>query len=71
MEPSGLPIDLFVWIKVIGDGPAASVLQNWEGQDGRWGVENGATCQLMTNIGHFQPICFLYALDEVSDESNL
>lgn len=25
----------------------------------------------MTNIVHFQPICFLCALDEVSDESNL
>lgn len=30
-----------------------------------------ATCQLMTNIVHLQPICFLCALDEVSDASNL
>lgn len=29
-----------------------------------------ATCQLMTNIVHLQPI-FLCALDEVSDASNL
>lgn len=35
-----------------------------------WGGKQ-ATCQLMTNIVHFQPICFLCALDEVSNESNL
>jgi len=33
------------------------------------GVENRAHVKLMTNIVQFQPICFLCALDEVTDES--
>lgn len=71
----GLPIDLFVWVHLHTRSWYIHLRRIALGRD-----ESGnrkpppkqrATCQLMTNTVHFQPICFLCALDEVSDESNL
>lgn len=79
MEQSGLLIDLFVRIRVrarsLRSSAATFVCTVWRPAVSIWEWQEGggkqATCQLMTNIVHFQPICFLCALDEVSDESNL
>lgn len=83
MERSRLLIDLFVRIRVSArsrrSGAAAFICAaSWAGgvDASNLGVTEGsgrkqATRQPVTNTEHFQPICFLNALDEVSDDSNL